>query len=241
MQFTPSSLVSSPAPSLRWIVIWLLLASVWFTLAWLIRPETFGSLEPFQILVWLVGVAVALRLFLGEVFIVAMAARFTIFVSAIMLIVHWIEAGIVLTRLIDQILVVAIITGILLERSIPLQHLPVWMFLGVSSKIQAILVTGLISFAHDVGVTSTFPIWSWWVTVGLMLVAVLAAALQLRRSYCAVVMITAFTTLFLLLDILRQPDLSTAFILIVGAAATWPLFADRMVGKRVFVVTRLAT
>jgi hypothetical protein len=161
----------------------------------------------------------------------AMTGKILIVMSTVMLITYVINSHQITFNIPFTIPLIALITGLYIERINPQQKLYTWMFLGISAKVQAILIYTLQ--ATDAGIYSTFDLRWWWLILACMIAGVLM--LIFHKFFWYRILVTFTTVIGLLLTISTvfyahsSPYLLTLSIL----AFLWPMITMRAIGRKV--------
>lgn len=127
-----------------------------------------------------------------------------------------------------------IVTGLLLERISPHARLQKWMFLAISTKIEAIIIGALVAVSP---VTLTGLNW-WWLIIPLMGISVILLALQQKLPYRATIIITTAISIGLFAAIALPAGFLTTTTALSALAVLWPAVVQRLIGYRVFMLSK---
>ncbi len=128
-----------------------------------------------------------------------------------------------------------VLSGLWVERISPHQQFYTWMFLAIATKIEFVLVSGLIVQLSGNLVGNYIPVNFWWILVPLMGLSVPLAAGKLEKLYKLLVFITTVVAFVLVVDIIAvSSELPLASNALAIAVLAWPVLADRWVGRLIF-------
>lgn len=167
--------------------------------------------------------------------VTAMAGKVLMLGSGVAIAMEFISRFDVAIYLLDWMLVFAFVTGLLMERVSPHQRFYTWMFLAVATKIELVLVAGVVMRMPPLDVPLPLVPLAWWVVVGLMASGVPLLIFRIQLLYGWLVLVTTVWALGLFAAYiwLGVPERWEEVVLL-SAATVWPLVADRLIGRRVF-------
>jgi len=126
----------------------------------------------------------------------------------------------------------ALATGLYIERINPHQRLYTWMFLGISAKVELLLITALIT-THANTYTMLSMQW-WWLVLACMIAGIPLLIFCKFYWYRILVFITTFIAFCLTLNILISTSWSPYLLILTLVAFLWPVITMRTVGRKVF-------
>ena len=206
------------------IFIWLLVIVYLFANNY--YRQAFLSLAPIAV--------VLLALLHGTSKITSLASRIFVFGGILSIISLLVLSTFSFTSATTHFAALIIVTGLVLERISPHTRLQKWMFLAIATKIEAIIIGSLIAIAPT---TVTGINW-WWLIIPLMVTSVLLLVLKQKFAYRLMVILLSAISIGLFVAISLPVGIFSATALISGLAVVWPAVTQRLIGYRVFVLTK---
>ncbi len=206
------------------IFIWLLVIVYLFANNY--YRQAFLSLAPIAV--------VLLALLHGTSKITSLASRIFVFGGILSIISLLVLSTFSFTSSTTHFAALIIVTGLVLERISPHTRLQKWMFLAIATKIEAIIIGSLIAIAPT---TATGINW-WWLIIPLMVTSVLLLVLKQKFAYRLMVILLSAISIGLFVAISLPVGIFSATALISGLAVVWPAVTQRLIGYRVFVLTK---
>lgn len=165
--------------------------------------------------------------------VTALLGKAVVFIAAVQLLVVYVGSLTITLDTAEWWLLYAIVSGLILERVSPHQQFYSWMFLGIATKVQLGLVSGVMGQFNVAG--GLFPVTLWWVTVVLLFISVPIAAMRKQRLYRFVTILSSVVSILLLVDVAsRITEISVVGLFLALAAILWPPVIDRLVGHKIF-------
>lgn len=179
--------------------------------------------------------ASAVGVLTGGAKLTSVAGKMLVAISAIAILADFVRAPSEVMTALDWVLVYALVSGLLLERISPHQRFYSWMFLAIATKVQAVLVTGVLAHVSLEQDGWYLSLYLWWSLVLAMGLGVPLLVVRAKRWYRYLVWLTTGLAL-----LLAAYTVSTALALeplaiaTIAAATLWPIATDRLIGRIVF-------
>lgn len=221
-------------PFFRKKITFFIVAFIWVLLFFFLPPQS-----------WMVPMIVASSLsFVGLSYLIIKGSdKISAFMGKVVVVVGLLQ---LLFTIIDNLyisfssnevwLLYAVFCGLLIERNSPHQQFYTWMFLGIASKIQFVLVVSTIALLE--GTSGLFPSFLWWSLVAILILLVPLAMFKQKVMYRLVVWLGTAFSLILLLDLYyRSSELDILVLFLPFVTVLWSPFVDRWVGRKIFTTS----
>ena len=165
----------------------------------------------------------------------ALIGKVVVVASVVLLVSQFITSGSLSVDIVALQWLVALLSGLWLERISPHQQFYTWMFLAIATKVEFVLVSAFITYMGATAEALLVPTQFWWLLVGMMALTVPVAIVQQGKWYRICVWATSICGVALFSSLVLSSVGSLGSLGIAFAATAWPMLADRWVGKRLFV------
>jgi len=161
----------------------------------------------------------------------ATTGKILIIMSIVVIATHIISLHQVTFNISFIIPLLSLVTGLYIERINPHYKLYTWMFLGISAKVQFILIYSLIT--TNTGTYTILDLRWWWIIPAFMIVGVLMLMFHKFLWYRILVALTTIVGFVLTTDIVMNSSWTIQLLLLTLVAIMWPMITMRAVGRKI--------